>query len=79
MYRSPRATFTFELEIQGSETPQTITLEPKDLTPNTCPLKSWSQLDQLGICAHNPERSNTATPLPLWNGAAAEFVRLEWE
>jgi hypothetical protein len=75
-YRGPRTIFIFELEIQGIETPQTITLEAKDFTPNTGPLKSWFQLDQLGICAHNPEHCNTATPPPLWNDAAAEFVQL---
>jgi len=78
-YRGPRATFTCEREIQGSDIPQTITLEAKDFISDTGPLKTWAQLDQLGICAHNPEHSNTGTPPPLWNGAAAEFVRLEWE
>ena len=78
-YRGPITIFIFEREIQGIETPQTITLEAKDFTPDAGPLKSWFQLDQLGICAHNPERSNTATPPPLWKDAAAEFVQLEWE
>ena len=78
-YRGPRATFTCEREIQGSDTTQTITLELTDFTSDTGPLKSWSQLDQLGICAHNPDRGNSGTPPPLWNGTAAEFVRLEWE
>ena len=77
-YRGPRATFTCEREIQGSDTTQTITLEAKDFTSANGPLKSWSHLDQLGICAHNPERGNSGTPPPRWSGPAAEFVRLEW-
>ncbi|MCX6854423.1 MAG: hypothetical protein NTV80_05905, partial [Verrucomicrobia bacterium] len=78
-YRGKRATFTCEREIPGSDTTQTITLEAKDFTSVNGPLKSWSQIDQLGICAHNPERGNASTPTPLWNGPAAEFVRLEWK
>ena len=78
-YRGPRSTATCEREIEGGDAVQTIILEAKDFTSATGPLKSWSQLDQFGICAHNPERGATTQPLPLWNGAAAEFVRLEWE
>jgi hypothetical protein len=78
-YRGPRGTFIVEREFQGSDAQQSILLEAKDFISDTGPLKSWSQIDQFGICAHHPERGASATPPPLWNGPAAEFVRLEWE
>ena len=78
-YRGPRMTSICEREIQGSDVAQTIVLETKDFASEKGQLKSWSQIDQFGICAHNPDRGNAATPPPLWSGAAAEFVRLEWE
>jgi hypothetical protein len=78
-YRGPRKTFICEREIQGSDAVQTIILEAKDFTSDAGVLKSWAHIDQLGICAHNPERGSSAKQVPLWNGTAAEFVRLAWE
>ena len=78
-YRGPSRTFVCEREIQGSDAVQTITFEARDFTAADGPLKSWVQIDQLGSCAHNPGLARSATPLPLWNGPSAEFVRLEWE
>ncbi len=78
-YRGPRKTFICEREIQGSDAVQTIILEAKDFTSEAGVLKSWALIDQLGICAHNPERGSSAKQPPLWNGTAAEFVRLAWE
>ena len=78
-YRGPRKTFVCEREIQGSDAVQTITFEATDFTAADGSLKSWAQIDQLGICAHNPEPASPAKKPPLWNGPSAEFVRLEWE
>jgi hypothetical protein len=78
-YRGPRKTFLYEREIQGSDAEQTIILEVKDFTSDAGQLKTWAQIDQFGICAHNPERGSSAKQPPLWNGASAEFVRLAWE
>ena len=58
---------------------QTVILEARDFTDDAGPLKSWAQIDQLGICPYHPERRDPAKPPPAWNGAAAKFVRLEWE
>ena len=78
-YRGPRKTFVCEREIQGGDAVQTITLEAKDFSATDAFLKSWAQIDQLGICAHNPEPAVPAKEPPLWKGPSAEFVRLEWE
>jgi hypothetical protein len=40
---------------------------------------TWSQLDQLGLCAHYAEPGTPSEQPPQWQGPAAEFVRLEWE
>lgn len=78
-YRGPKATFICEREIHGSAQAQTVTFDAKDFTSKDGPLKSWSQLDQLGLCAHFTERGSPRTDPPLWKGPAAEFERLEWE
>ena len=49
-----------------------------DFTGKDGALKSWSEIDQFGICAHFAERGAAPKPVPLWNGPAAKFVRLEW-
>ena len=78
-YRGPRKTFVCERSIPGSDTVQTAILEASDFSDDGGPLKSWAQIDQLGICAYNPERRDPAKSPPPWNGAAAKFLRLEWE
>lgn len=78
-YRGPRMTFVCELEIEGSDKAQTLLLEPKDFSSKDGPLKSWSQIDQLGLCAHFTERQAQAKSPPIWKGPAPEFMRLEWE
>lgn len=78
-YRGPSKTFVCEREIQGSDAVQTITFEARDFTAADGPLKSWAQIDQLGICAQNPVPASPAKKPPLWNGPSMEFVRLEWK
>lgn len=78
-YRGPRKSYICEREIRGSHDAQTVLFEAKDFTADAGPLKSWAQIDQFGICPYNPERGDPAKTPPPWNGAAAEFVRLEWE
>ena len=70
--------FACEREITGADAAQTITLELKDFVSSEGVLKSWAEVDQLGICAHFTERGKEAKAPPLWNGPSAEFVRLEW-
>ena len=73
-YRGPRKTFVCERAIPGSDAVQTVILEARDFSADGGPLKSWAQIDQLGICPYNPERRDPANPPPPWNGAAAMFV-----
>lgn len=74
-YRGPRRTFVCAREIPGSDAPQTLALDLQDFTSPHGPPSTWTELDQLGICAHHGLPASTA---PLWNGPAPEFLRLEW-
>jgi hypothetical protein len=78
-YRDPRRTFACTREIQGSAGEQEILFELSDfrgLKEGDGPLKSWSQLDLLGMCAgFNDGLGKQSSP---WRGPAPEFVRLEW-
>ena len=44
------------------------------------PLKDWSQLDQLGLCARYEEnRERGQRPEPAnWKGEIPEFRQIEW-
>jgi hypothetical protein len=88
-YRGKRRILVCEKEIPGASGPQTILLdvaEFKDVTDGS-PLKSWSELDQLGVGARLQELvphglfksqpKQPAVPAP-WRGPAPEFIRLEW-
>ena len=77
-YRGQRRTFVCEREIKGDDKEQPVVLEAKDFTSADGPLKSWSEVDQLGICAHFAERAKATKGPPAWNGSAPKFVRLEW-
>lgn len=57
---------------------QSVILEARDFSEDAGPLKSWAQIDQLGICPYYPERRDPAKSPPPRNGAAVKFVRLEW-
>ena len=78
-YRGQRRTFVCSREIPGSDAPQTLTLDLNDFTSPEGPLTSWSEIDQLGLCAHFVAKGSTASDAPLWKGPAPEFMRLAWE
>jgi hypothetical protein len=78
-YRGPRKTFACTREIQGSAGEQNIVFELSDfrgLKDSDDPLKSWSQLDLLGMCAGFKDGRGKQSS--QWRGPAPEFVRLEW-
>jgi hypothetical protein len=60
--------------------PQTITLSVGDFkSADGQPLKNWSQLDQLGLCARYEERVRGQRPRPAqWKGDFPQFLRIEW-
>ncbi|MBE7494870.1 MAG: hypothetical protein HS117_07995 [Verrucomicrobiaceae bacterium] len=37
---------------------------------------SWSEIDQLGLCASHGLPANE---VPLWKGPALEFLRVAWQ
>ncbi|MFO1483850.1 MAG: dienelactone hydrolase family protein [Verrucomicrobiaceae bacterium] len=78
-YRGPRRTFVCQREIPGSDAPQTVTLELKDFTSPDGPPKTWTEIDQLGLCAHFTAKGAAASEALLWKGPAPEFVRVVWE
>lgn len=67
-------TFVCQREIQGSDAPQTLALS--DFSSEQGSPKSWSEIDQLGLCASHGLPANE---VPLCEGPAPEFVRLAWE
>lgn len=80
-YRGPKKTFVCEKEVAGAPTDQTVMLDVADFkgtASDGAPLKSWSQLDQLGLCAYHQEKGQPSKP-PQWRGPAPEFKRLEWK
>ena len=77
-YRGPRKTSSCEREFRGADGEQSVVFDLADFTGKDGALKSWSEIDQFGICAHFAERGAAQKPVPLWNGPAAKFVRLEW-
>jgi hypothetical protein len=78
-YRGKRRTFVCSREIPGSDAPQTLTLDLKDFTSAEGPLTTWSEIDQLGLCAHFVAKGSIASEAPLWKGPAPEFLKLAWE
>jgi dienelactone hydrolase len=74
-YRGQRRTFVCTREIPGSDAPQTLTLALGDFTSPDGALTTWSELDQLGLCANFGSSVSEARP---WKGPAPEFHRLEW-
>jgi dienelactone hydrolase len=77
-YRGKRSTFVCEREIPGADTAQSLTLGLADFVSTEGPLRSWSEVDQFGICASFAERGAAARPPPVWHGPAPIFTRLEW-
>ena len=77
-YRGPRASYHCTREISGSTEAQTLSLTPTDFTtPTGEPLKTWAQIDELGLCSQVP--GTPAKDAKLWQGGAMELVRFEWE
>jgi hypothetical protein len=74
-YRGPRRTFVCTREIQGSDVPQTLTLALTDFTSPEGSPASWSEIDQLGLCANHGLPANE---VPRWKGPAPEFLLVEW-
>lgn len=75
-YRGPRRTFVCQREILGSATEQTLTLGLQDFaSPEGAP-STWADMDQLGLCAHY---GGPVQEAKLWQGAAPEFLRVEWQ
>jgi len=75
-YRGPRRTFVCTREIQGSDVPQTLTLALSDFTSAEGSPTSWSEIDQLGLCANHGLPANE---VPRWKGPAPEFLRVAWK
>jgi hypothetical protein len=75
-YRGPRRTFVCSREITGSDVRQTLTLALSDFTSAEGSPTSWSEIDQLGLCASHGLPANE---VPLWKGPAPEFLRMAWE
>lgn len=80
-YRGPKRTFVCEKEVPGAPTEQTVVLDAADFkgaASDGASLKSWSQLDMLGLCAYHQEKGQPAKP-PRWNGPTPEFKHVEWK
>jgi hypothetical protein len=79
-YRGPRKTFVCVTEIPGASGEQTVSLSAADFqnTADGSPLRSWNQLDVLGLCAHYEEKGQPAKPV-RWRGPDPEFLHLEWK
>jgi hypothetical protein len=75
-YRGPRRTFVCRREIHGSDDPQTLKLALSDFTSADGPPTSWSEIDQLGLCANHGLPANEVPP---WKGPAPEYLRVAWE
>ncbi len=77
-YRGQRRTFVCAREIEGADAEQTFTLDLNDFTSAAGLPTSWAEIDQLGLCAHFVSQGTSANQVPLWKGAAPEFLRLAW-
>ncbi|VTS08294.1 alpha/beta hydrolase family protein [Tuwongella immobilis] len=77
-YRGPRNQFLCEREIPGKIGPQTITLGMDDFRNPQGTLRSWNQIDQLGIAANSPKIGRAERRIIPWNGPAPTLLRLEW-
>jgi hypothetical protein len=77
--RGPRRTFLCTREVPGAAAPQTLSFTPADFVPTNekyGPLRSWAQLDVLGICGFFAEGQPAQEP--SWDGPLPEFHRVEW-
>lgn len=79
-YRGRRKTFICSREIPGNDQQQTITFRPEDFSgvnSTDGELKSWDEIDLLGLCNHFDDGKKR--DVRIWQGPGAEFVRLAWE
>lgn len=79
-YRGQKKTFVCQYAVSADAKPQTILLAPVDFKDSEGQsLATWSQLDQLGLCAMFQQSERGKRPKPAnWNGELPEFHRLEW-
>ena len=80
-YRGKRRTYVTEVKLEGGK-PETVTVglsDFKNVTDGVL-LKSWAELDELGLVAKATIRG--AKPVELaanpWQGPQPVFKRLEW-
>ena len=80
-YRGKKRTYVAEVKLKGGK-PETVTVDLRDFKNVTDgePLKSWAELDELGLVAKATIRG--AKPIEVaanpWQGPRPEFQRLEW-
>lgn len=79
-YRGKRNTFVCRKPLPANPNPQTVTLSAAEFTDREGkPLSNWSQLDQIGFCAHYTFKDDTQAAQPVkWKGQIPEFHRLAW-
>lgn len=77
--RGPRKTFLCTRQISGVAGAQTLELALTDFTSPDGPPTSWSEIDQLGLCAHFAARGAPASQALPWKGDAPRLLRVEWE
>ena len=80
-YRGKKRTYVAEVKLKGGK-PETVTVGLSDFKNVTdgVPLKSWAELDELGLVAKATIRG--AKPVEVaanpWQGPQPVFKRLEW-
>jgi hypothetical protein len=82
-YRGPHRTFVCQRKIRGSRRRQNIYLSPGDFTSAYGPPTGWSEIDQLGICAHYAPKGASSGPavgkVEGWRGPALRLKKVAWE
>ena len=81
-YRGPKKTFVCEKEVPGATGSQTLLLDVSDFknTDDGTPLKTWSQIDLLGIGNHFSVLGEPKDAKPArWEGPPPMLIRLEWK
>lgn len=80
-YRGKKRTYVAEVKLKGGKA-ETVTVGLSDFKNVTdgVPLKSWAELDELGLVAKATIRDSKAIEVAAdpWQGPQPEFKRLEW-
>ena len=80
-YRGKRRTYVTEVKLKGGK-PETVTVGLSDFKNVTdgVPLKSWAELDELGLVAKATIRGEKPVEVAAnpWQGPQPVFKRLEW-